>query len=89
MNIPTKSVKPEAKHLAYRNALMAAIAQHGQTLEADELLALTSHFVGQLVALQDQRVMTPAMAMEIVATNIQQGNRDAIEPLMTQTGGNA
>lgn len=89
MNIPMKTIKPQAEHLAFRNALMAAIAQHGATLDAAELLALTSHFVGQLVALQDQRVMTPAMAMEIVATNIQQGNRDAVEPLLTQTGGNA
>lgn len=89
MSVPLKSCQPEAKHLAFRNALIAVIAQYGRDMPSDELLAIASHFVGQLIALQDQRVMTPAMAMEIVIQNIQHGNADVVEPLMMQTGGNA
>lgn len=89
MSVPMKSIQPKAEHIAFRKALEAAIAQHGATLDAAELLAITSHFVGQLIALQDQRTMTPAMAMQIVSSNIQHGNREAIEPLLTQTRGTA
>lgn len=89
MNLPMKSLQPRAEHLAFREALIALMAQHGRDMQADELLAIASHFVGQLIALQDQRTMTPAMAMEIVISNIQGGNADVIEPLLMQTGGNA
>ncbi len=88
-SIPMKSHEPEAQHTAFRNALLAALAQHGRDLEAEELLAITSHLVGQLIALQDQRTTTPDMAMAIVIANIQEGNRSAIEPLLMQTGGQA
>lgn len=89
MNLPMKTVVPKAEHLAFRKALEAAIAQHGRTLKAEELLAIASHLVGQLVALQDQRTMTPEMAMDLIAANIQAGNDSAIDQLLTQTGGNA
>lgn len=89
MSSPLKSYPPEAKHRAFRDALIAVMAQHGRDMQADELLAIASHFVGQLIALQDQRVMTPDMAMQIVSLNIQRGNADAIDPLLTQTGGHA
>jgi len=84
-----KSIQPKAEHLAFRKALEAAMVQHGAMLSAADMLALVSHLVGQLIALQDQRTMTPAMAMQIVSSNIECGNREAIEPLLTQTGGTA
>lgn len=76
-----RSVAPIAEHLAFRKALEAAIADHGSTLDAIEILALLAHLVGQVIAMQDQRTMTPAMAMELVASNIQQGNSEVeLEP---------
>lgn len=89
MSIPMKSKQPTSAHKAFRDALIATMAQHGSDLQADELLAIASHLVGQLIALQDQRTMTAAMAMEIVMRNIEGGNADAIDPLLTQTGGRA
>lgn len=89
MKFPMKSVEPKAEHMAFRKALEAAIAQHGQILDAVELLALTSHLVGQLIALQDQRSMTSAMAMQVVTSNIELGNREAVDRLLTETGGAA
>lgn len=85
----TKSAAPSPEHLAYRKAIEQAMRDHGATLRADELLAVTAHLVGQLIALQDQRVMTPAMAMEIVQTNLEQGNREVIDGLLNSTGGTA
>lgn len=89
MNLPMKTVVPTAEHMAFRKALEAAIAQHGRNLAVQDLLAIVSHMVGQLIALQDQRTMTPAMAMDLVAANIDAGNSSAIDQLLTQTGGNA
>lgn len=84
-----KSVAPNEQHRAFRKAVEAAIAEHGKTLDAMELLALLSHLVGQVVALQDQRKVTPAMAMEVVQSNIEQGNREVIDDLLNTTGGSA
>jgi hypothetical protein len=81
--------KPNPKQLTFRKALEQAISDYGRELMADELLAICSHFVGQLIALQDQRVMTPAMAMDLVASNIEQGNGEAINGLLNETGGTA
>lgn len=85
----TKITEPSPAHLAYRHALEQAMRDHGTTLQAQELLAVTSHLVGQLIALQDQRVMTPAMAMQLVQSNIEQGNREVLENLLNSTGGHA
>lgn len=85
----TKSTTPTAQQLAFRCALEAAIAQHGRTLDAVELLAVTSHLVGQLIALQDQRRYTPAMVMQLVQDNIEQGNSEVVNGLLTGVGGHA
>lgn len=85
----TKFVAPTAQHLAFRHALEAAIAQHGATLDAVDLLAVTSHLVGQLIALQDQRRYTPALVMQMVQSNIEQGNSEVVNGLLTGVGGNA
>jgi hypothetical protein len=80
---------PTPQQLAYRHALEEAMRQHGTTLDATELLAITAHLVGQLIALQDQRAVTPAMAIELVQNNIEQGNQEVISRLMAETGGTA
>lgn len=85
----TKTFAPSAQQLAFRGALEAAIAQHGTTLDAVELLAVTSHLVGQLIALQDQRRFTPAMVMQLVQDNIEQGNSEVVNGLLTGVGGHA
>lgn len=80
---------PNAAHMAYRKAIEQAMRDHGATLQADELLAVTAHLVGQLIALQDQRVMTAEMAMHLVQVNLEQGNREVVDGLLNSTGGTA
>jgi hypothetical protein len=89
MSVPMKSLAPSAQQLAYRRALEAAMAQHAASLDAVEILAVLSHMVGQVIALQDQRTMTSQMAMAIVANNIEHGNREVVDRLLTETGGHA
>ena len=51
--------------------------QHG--LSSMELLAVFANALGKVIALQDQRKVTPQMAMEVITTNMQMGNQQAIE----------
>lgn len=74
-------IEPKGKHRAFRDDLVSVLRKHGDALSAEEMLALAAHLVGQLVALQDQRSMTPDRAMTIVARNIEQGNLEVLAGL--------
>lgn len=80
-----KLVKVTEEHTAFRDELVAVLRKHKQ-LKAEELLAVASYFVGQLIALQDQRKMTPSLAMQIVSVNIEAGNHHVIDGLTNMTG---
>lgn len=78
--------KPEHE-IAFQdlNALLKKHAdEHG--LSSLEMLAIASNLVGKLVALQDQRTVTPAVAMKVVTMNLEEGNRQAIEAVMQSQG---
>ena len=53
-------------------------AQMPPDMPAQQILAVVSQFVGQLIAMQDQRVMTADMAMQLVQNNIEIGNQAAV-----------
>lgn len=84
-----KSVEPTAAQVAFCHALLDVMKQHGAELKAEELLAVAAHLVGQLIAMQDQRTMTPAMAMHLVQVNVERGNREVVDGLLAATGGRA
>ena len=81
-----KSKTPTAEHHRIRDAMLAVIQKEMAEMDALEVLAIAAYTVGQLIALQDQRTVTPAMAMEIVASNIEAGNSHVIEGLMGPGG---
>ena len=81
-----KIVQPTARHKDAREAMIDALRQFGDDLSGMEMLAITSYFLGQLVALQDQRTTTPSMAMELISRNIEAGNQSAIDDLMATKG---
>jgi len=89
VNVKTKSVGINEKHLRFRKGLEGALRDGGADLQADEILAVTAHFLGQLIALQDQRKYDSEMVMALVIENIQQGNSEAVAKLQNETGGNA
>lgn len=79
--IPMKLIDPSPSLRAYVADLKATIGKH-KHLSPDEMLAGAAQLVGNLVALQDQRKMTPDMAMQVVASNIEVGNQQVISDLM-------
>lgn len=84
-----KRIDPSPAQTAFRDDMVVALRKH-QHLRPDEILAVASYFVGQLVALQDQRKLTPEMVMQIVISNIEAGNRHVIADLeLSVPGGNA
>jgi hypothetical protein len=74
-------VTPRADHKQFRDDLITLLGRYGDRLTSEEMLALSAHLVGQLIALQDQRTMTKERAMQIVGRNIEQGNQEVISSL--------
>lgn len=84
MNVISKV--SEAAHLAFRDDALALLRKHAGALDGKEMLAMAAHLVGQVIAFQDQRAITPALAMQIVAKNIERGNIEVMEKLMSAKG---
>lgn len=68
-------------HKRFEAGVKAAMKEHVGGLSGEEMLAIMSQVLGQLIALQDQRTMTPDRAMSIVAVNIEAGNASALAEL--------
>lgn len=84
--IPMKSKAPSKAHMQFRDDMIALMRKH-QELPPDEMLAVAAYFVGQLLALQDQRRMTPAMGLQVISSNIEAGNAQAIEQSLGNPAG--
>jgi hypothetical protein len=80
-----RTVAATAEHEAAYQDLCATLKRHEQ-LKPEVMLAIASNFVGKLMAMQDQRTMTPARAIEIVRANIEAGNKQAVDELMGSKG---
>jgi hypothetical protein len=86
MTLKTSLHKPTIDQQAFRNDAVRLLNEYAGKLSAVEMLALGSHLVGQILALQDHRSMTPDRAMEIVKQNIEQGNREVVDEMMASKG---
>lgn len=73
----------------FRQELIAVIRKHGGDMAAERMLALASYMVGQIVAMQDQTRFTGEQAMEIVAINLELGNRHAVNESLGKPKGSA
>ena len=76
----------EPKHEVAYQELVLLINRHAAEISAEEILAIAANMLGKLMALQDQRTMTPQKATEIVAKNIEAGNKQVIDALMQSKG---
>lgn len=73
-------------HTVARDDLVALIRKHADKVSAVEILAIAAHMVGQLVAMQDQRRITPVAAMQVVAANVEAGNQSVVSNLNDPKG---
>lgn len=88
MSALTHSEPTDAMRVA-RLAMLDAVRPHADALGASGLLAVAAYLVGQLISQQDQRVMTPDLALQLVWANIEAGNQDAIQQFINAPGGHA
>ncbi len=77
---------PSPAMIKAREAMISALREFGDELSAPDMLAIAAYTVGQLIALQDQRTMTPEAAMAVVTQNVEAGNRHVIEGLAAGAG---
>jgi hypothetical protein len=80
-----RSKPPSDAQLAARKTLEVALREH-EHLDPIEMCAVVAHFLGQLVALQDQTKFSAAQVMELVAQNIEAGNAEVISQLCNSKG---
>lgn len=70
-------MKPTAEHVRLMDGFKTAIGLVPD-MPAQEILAIASQLIGNLVALQDHRKYTAAQVMELVANNIEIGNAEVV-----------
>lgn len=76
-----RRVTPRAEHRAFRDDACALLKKHAGHLDSKDMLALSAHLVGQIIAMQDQRIVTREIAIEIVMRNIEAGNAEVLDQL--------
>lgn len=78
------TAKPEHE-VAYQD-LCKLVSKHAPKVSAVELLAIAANMLGKLVAMQDQRTLTPDQAMEVVAKNIESWNQEIVDQIAKSRG---
>lgn len=81
-----KTYEPKQIHQDFKNDITNVLKKYGDKLSAMEVLAISSQIVGMIVAMQDQRKITSDMAMEVVAANIEIGNKAALQEIQNPIG---
>lgn len=78
-----KRVVAPAKAEALRLDLLKIEQAHGEN-RADVMLAVAAVLTGQLLAYQDQRIVTVEDGMSLIRENIAAGNRSVVDKLKPQ-----
>lgn len=73
-------------HEKLYQAICAVIRNEASDMPAEEILAIMCNLVGKLIGVQDQRIYTPEVVMELVIKNITAGNEQLVREL-TETPG--
>lgn len=76
------------EHEVLYQDLCRLVNKHADKLTSLEVLAVAANMVGKLIALQDQRSVSPEMALSVVSLNIEHGNQQVLNQLQ-QSDGNA
>lgn len=84
-----KSILAKPEHEVAYQDIVQLVRKHADKITPLEMLAIAANMVGKLIAFQDQRVITPAVAVEIIAENVECGNQQALEKTLGETKGSA
>ena len=84
-----RKVDASSAHEQCRDAIIRAMEPFAEKIGPVGMLAVASTVVGQLIAMQDQRTMTPEMAMNLVCKNMEEANKAVVDGLRNTTAGQA
>lgn len=84
MKTKLNMAKPQHE-IAYQE-IVALVNKHAGHLDSIEMLAVAANALGKMIALQDQRKWSGPQVMEIVAQNIEYGNKQVLDQLMQSKG---
>lgn len=76
--------KPE--HEVMYQDLAALLSKHKGKVSSLEMLAIAANMTGKIVAMQDQRTVTPQDAVDVVSKNMELGNAQVIAELSKTQG---
>lgn len=78
----------EGRIKVVRNRIMTSVKAELSRgdIPAMDLLAVLAHTTGACIAMQDQRVVTPEMALDLVRKNLEAGNREAMTEVLSASG---
>ena len=82
-----KSVPAHPQAEPLRLAILDLIKTMAPDIPPQEIVALLSHLLGQVIAHLDQRQWTPRAAMKIVEVNLQAGNAQVLADLDARANG--
>ena len=77
-----KTYQLTEKEKAFRDRMIAMMKAESPDIDGTKLLAIVAYVLGQMIAFQDQRKYTPSQLLQLVMTNIEGGNAQAIATLM-------
>lgn len=81
-----KTIRTSVDHEAFRQDVLNVLAKHGSKLNAEEMLALLANMTGQMAAMMDQRKFTPQQVTDLIAENLQYGNKAVVSKLQNVKG---
>ena len=79
-----KTTPASQKFEAARLEMVRVFQRYGDELTPTEQLAIASYFVGQLMAVQDPLKFTSETLFELVLSNIELGNVQAVESILAE-----
>lgn len=81
-----KTILTGVDHDAFHQDVLDVLAKHGSKLNAEEMLALLANMTGQMAAMMDQRKFTPKQVTDLIAENLQYGNKAVVNKLQKTRG---
>lgn len=87
-DLPMKSFGPNDADKALHADITALIKRHLTPDTQHRVLAIAAQVVGQVLALQDQRIPTD-VHFQVILRNIEEGNQRVIDELANKTEGSA
>ena len=82
-----KKILATENHEKFRREFIDLLRKYFRDEKPETLLAIASQSVGILAAYQDQRRISSELAMEIIATNLELGNEQALSSIDEQLKG--